>query len=90
MTIAELHKLPWHMRSHMALESEHASVYEIEVNGLRIAKCVHTERIGFYGLGRSYTHYVISNDERVYKTHKTALKRVNELLAEKGAEHEPI
>lgn len=84
LTLLHLHHLPWKMRSHMALEHEHASVYETEVEGIKIAKCVHTERIGYYGLGRSHTHYIVGNDERVYKTHKSALERINALIAEKG------
>lgn len=84
MMIEELHRLPWKMRSHLSLEHEHASVYETEVEGIKIAKCVHTARIGYYGLGRSHTHYIIGNNEKVYKTHKSALERLNALLAEKG------
>lgn len=86
MTIEELHRLPWKMRSHMALEHKHASVYEAEVEDIKIAKCIHVTKKEDGDFGRSYTHYVIGNDEKVYKTHKSALERINALLAEKGDE----
>ena len=84
LTLNMLHRLPWKMQSHLALESEYASVYTANVEGIKVDKCVHTERIGFYGLGNSHTHYMIGNDTKVYKSHKSAVERINELLAEKG------
>ena len=72
------------MLSHLALEHEHALVYTTNVEGIKVDKCVHTKITDFYELGRSYTHYMIGNDTKVYKSHKSAVERINELLAEKG------
>lgn len=76
MTIGELHRLPWRMQSHLAMEHEHCAVYRTIVNGREIFKCVHVKKRNFYDFGRSYTHYQI--DGKVYKTHKKALEVINQ------------
>lgn len=80
LTLNMLHSLTWKMLSHLALEHEHASMYETEVEGIRIIKCAHVKMEGDGGFGRSFTHYVIGNDPKVYKTHKSAVEAINELL----------
>lgn len=90
MTIQELHRLPWKMQSHLAMESGHASCYTARIGFYQIGKCVHTIKKDDFTFGRSYTHYKIGNDKKVYKTDKAAVKRINELLCyyKKGRENE--
>lgn len=88
MTLSQLHCLPWKMVSHLAMEHEHASAFTTEIDGLKIGKCVHVLKKNDYDFGRSYTHYMING--KVYKTHKSAVERINELLAEKGDNNDDI
>lgn len=81
MTLLQLHRLPWKMMSYLAMEHEHASVYETELDGLKIGKCVHVTKKNDYDFGRSYTHYMIAG--KVYKSHKSAVEAINKLTANK-------
>ena len=69
------------MQSHLALESEHASVYTANVEGIKVDKCVHVLKKNDYDFGRSYTHYMI--DGKVYKSHKSAVEAINKLTTTK-------
>lgn len=80
LTLTQLHRLPWKIVSHIAMEHEHASIYMAEINGIQISKCVHVAK-NDNGFGRSYTHYMIGFVSKVYKSHKSVVDAINELLS---------
>lgn len=66
MTVEEFKKIPMRWQSHLALKSEHSTVYASKCR--RFGVCFHTIKRKDGIFGRTYTHYMV--DGKVYKSEK--------------------
>ena len=74
MTQEELKKIPFRFKYSLAMENEHAIVYETEDG--RLGFCDHTPKKRNGTFGRSYRHWMI--DGKVYETDKSFFEALND------------
>lgn len=71
MTHAEFHKLPFHLVSHLSLDTEHFATYKAETPKGDIVIQTRTRKLKNGGYGKS---------EKIYFFHGKRFKSVDELL----------